>query len=197
MKFAKRMSESSKRRDIVDATKDLLWSVGYESMSPRDIMAASGAGQGSLYHHFTGKPAIAAAALDEVSAEMRGDLERVFDPAVAPLTRLRRYLSSDRQGLRGCRLGRLVNESAFSDSTLRGPLEGYFSDVLRLVELALRDAVAGGALPKKLDTHRLAAALVASVQGGYILSRAMNNPSIVNDATAGALALLERIARNG
>jgi hypothetical protein len=63
--------------------------------------------------------------------------------------------------------------------------------------LALRDAVAGGALPKKLDTHRLAAALVASVQGGYILSRAMNNPSIVNDATAGALALLKRIARNG
>lgn len=197
MNFAKRMSESSKRRDIVDATKDLLWSVGYESMSPRDIMAASGAGQGSLYHHFTGKPAIAAAALDEVSAEMRGDLERVFDPGVAPLTRLRRYLSSDRQGLRGCRLGRLANESAFSDSTLRGPLEGYFSEALRLVELALRNAVAGGALPKKLDTHRLAAALVASVQGGYILSRAMNNPSIVNDATAGALALLERIARNG
>lgn len=189
--------ESSRRRDILDATKDLLWSVGYESMSPRDIMAASGAGQGSLYHHFTGKPGLAAEALTEVAAEMRADLERVFDPRVAPLTRLQRYLGVDRQGLRGCRLGRLANESAFADAALRGPLEGYFREALRLVEDALKEAVKDGSLPKRLDARRLAATIVASIQGGYVLSRALDDASMISAATAGAQALLERIARDG
>jgi AcrR family transcriptional regulator len=189
--------ESSRRRDILDATKDLLWSVGYESMSPRNIMAASGAGQGSLYHHFSGKSELAAEALTEVAAEMRADLERVFDPRVAPLARLQRYLRADRQGLRGCRLGRLANESAFTDGELRGPLEGYFREALRLVETALKEAIKDAALPKRLDAHGLAAAIVASVQGGYVLSRALNDPSMVNEAAAGALALLERIAHDG
>ena len=188
------MSDSSKRRDIVDATKDLLWSVGFESMSPRDILNASGAGQGSLYHHFAGKKAIALEALSEVSAEMQAELERVFDQGVAPLARLRRYLSTDRQGLRGCRLGRLANESALADASLRDPLDCYFRLALHFVEQALRDSVAEGTLRKSVDTGRVAAAIVASVQGGFVLSRALGDSTVANDATAGALALLDSLS---
>ena len=45
----------SKRDKLIEATKSLLWEVGYESMSPKTILKRSGAGQGSLYHHFEGK----------------------------------------------------------------------------------------------------------------------------------------------
>lgn len=189
------MSDSPKRRDIIDATKSLLWSVGFESMSPRAIMDASGAGQGSLYHHFAGKKAVALEALSEVSTEMRADLARVFDQRLAPLTRIRRYLALDRQGLGGCRLGRLANEASFSDATLRGPMDEYFRQALGLVEAALSEAVAAGALPKSMNAPRIAKTIVSSVQGGYVLSRALNDPSAVNDATAGASALLEHLAR--
>lgn len=163
-------------------------------MSPRDILNASGAGQGSLYHHFAGKKAIALEALSEVSAEMQAELERVFDQGVAPLDRLRRYLSTDRQGLRGCRLGRLANESALADASLRGPLDRYFRLALHFVEQALRDSVAEGTLRKSVDTGRVAAAIVASVQGGFVLSRALGDSTVANDATAGALALLDSLS---
>ena len=67
----------SKREDLVAATKSLLWDLGYEAMSPKKIMRESGAGQGSLYHHFTGKMDRAVAALNEIEAEMHDDFDRV------------------------------------------------------------------------------------------------------------------------
>jgi hypothetical protein len=39
------MPKPSKRDQIAEATKQLLWEVGYEAMSPRDIQARSAAGR--------------------------------------------------------------------------------------------------------------------------------------------------------
>ena len=44
------MPKPSKRDQPTEATKELLWEVGYEAMSPRDIQARSAAKPGSLYH---------------------------------------------------------------------------------------------------------------------------------------------------
>jgi hypothetical protein len=49
------MPEPSKRDQLVDATKELLWEVGYEAMSPRDIQARSAAKPDRLDHHFPAK----------------------------------------------------------------------------------------------------------------------------------------------
>jgi AcrR family transcriptional regulator len=67
----------SKRDQLVEATKEILWEVGYEAMSPRDIQARSAAKPGSLYHHFPSKLAIAEVALGEVAAEEIARLEEV------------------------------------------------------------------------------------------------------------------------
>jgi AcrR family transcriptional regulator len=85
------MPRPSKRDQLVEATKELLWEVGYEAMSPRDIQARSAAKPGSLYHHFPSELAIAEVALGEVAAEEIARLEafsrqtprrwRVFSPA--------------------------------------------------------------------------------------------------------------------
>jgi hypothetical protein len=40
------MPKPSKRDQLVEATKELLWEVGYEPMSPRDIQARSAAKPG-------------------------------------------------------------------------------------------------------------------------------------------------------
>ena len=40
------MPKPSKRDQIAEATKQLLWEVGYEAMSPRDIQARSAAKPG-------------------------------------------------------------------------------------------------------------------------------------------------------
>ena len=103
---------SSKREAIVAAAKALLWERGYEATSPRDVLDRSGAGQGSLYHHFSGKREVAAAALAEMAEEEIAAIDRLFAPDSPPLDRVHAYLTRERQALRGCRLARLANEAA-------------------------------------------------------------------------------------
>ena len=187
---------TSKRADIVAAARDLLWQVGYEAMSPRKVLAASGAGQGSLYHHFGGKKELGAAVLETIAAEMRTD----FDALVAgadedPLAAVDRYLGRVRDGLKGCRLGRLAHESAFADPALRAPLAGYFRHVESTLADCLWTAVRQGRLAGSTDVRALAAALVATVQGGYVLSRATGDGEQIGRATDGARALLREAMR--
>ncbi len=186
----------SKREDLIEATKALLWDIGYEAMSPKKILATSGAGQGSLYHHFKGKMDLAATALAEVEEEMREVFDRIFATDRPPMDRLFRYLDLERNGLNGCRLGRLANEPAFAEAALRKPLARYFRHVEEVVAKTVAEAVARGDLDAAADPERIAATLVATVQGGYVLSRVHRNPDHIRRATDGAAILLEGLARS-
>lgn len=64
-----------KREEIIEATKALLWEKRYEATSPRDIQVKNNAGQGSFYHHFPSKQALARVAIEEVVDERIADLE--------------------------------------------------------------------------------------------------------------------------
>jgi len=185
----------SKRDKLVDATKALLWQVGYESMSPRRILDESGAGQGSLYHHFKGKLDLAAVVLGEIEKEMKEEFDVIFDMDIAPLERIHRYLSVQRSGLKGCRLGRLANEQAIREDKLRDPIASYFGYVEKKVENALREAINTGDLPADIDPAQIALTIISSVQGGYILSKVHSDPTHVRKATAGAGVLLRMLSR--
>lgn len=184
---------SPKRQRLVDAAKALLWDMGYESMSPQKILQKSGVGQGSLYHHFDGKVELASTALDDMEAEMRASFDQIFATHSSPLKRLRAYLCLEREGLRGCRLGRLANESAIADEVLRAPLARYFTHVQAVITQTLDEAVQGGDIDKSAPTTDIAAALVAVVQGGYTLSRIHQDPVHIKRATQGALTLLNAL----
>jgi TetR/AcrR family transcriptional repressor of nem operon len=112
------MPKPSKRDQVAEATKELLWEVGYEAVSPPDIQARSAAKPGSLYHHFPSKLTIAEVALGEVAAEEIHVLKR-FSADAPPLEAVRRYLLLKRDAFRGCRLGRLVHEASIEHEELR------------------------------------------------------------------------------
>lgn len=183
------------RQAILDAAKNLLWKQGYESMSPRDVMDASGAGQGSLYHHFRSKKHLAAAALDDIEEELTENARQAFASGKPPLARIKAYLLKARDGIEGCRLGRLANERAvLDDGELRSRLDRYFRTVTGLLVEALAEARKDGDLPKRFNVEDVAALLLASVQGGFVLSRATKDAAAVTRATRGAWALLNSLA---
>lgn len=187
----------SARTKLLDAARALLWERGYEAMSPRSVMDRAGAGQGSLYHHFDGKGGLAAAALELIAADMQARMDALLDPAKPPLERLAAYLSAPREGTKGCRLGRLANETAITgpdaDERLRAPLAAYFSHVERAVRHALDEAQTAGDLPAGLDCAAIAQAIVATVQGGYVLSRIHKDDGRSAQTAAGILALLRAV----
>lgn len=179
------------RTQLIETAKDLLWDIGYEAMSPRKVLAASGAGQGSLYHHFTGKEDLAQTALAEIETEMKEAFEAVFDANMPPLKRIERYLKKERDGLKGCRLGRLGNEQVVLETELREPISRYFAFIEDKLATALKEAAKNGDLPNAVQSKPVAAALAATIQGGYIQSRIYRDPGYVTKAAAGALSLLK------
>ncbi|MGE4071049.1 MAG: TetR/AcrR family transcriptional regulator [Lysobacterales bacterium] len=185
------------KRAILDAAKTLLWEQGFESMSPRKVMDLSGAGQGSLYHHFRSKQDLADAALAEVESELLAVAARLFASDLAPLERIRAYLLLERNGLKGCRLGRLSNEGGvLGDEVLRGRLASYFSRIEEYLVAALDQAQRDGAFRIPLESRDVAAALAASVQGGFLLSRASADPQAITRATRGAWQMLAGLSKN-
>jgi TetR/AcrR family transcriptional regulator, transcriptional repressor for nem operon len=187
-------AEMSKRGHLLQAAKRLLWERGYDATSPRDIQDASGAGQGSFYHHFDGKLDLAATALDEVSVEMRELASRLLDDSVPGLQRVARFLEQSRDGLKGCRLGRFACEASIAEPKLRTPIKQYFDHLQRLLTIALDDAQRAGQLKSAIPPADLAAMIVAVVQGGFVLSRVHRDKDAINRATSAAMELLRASA---
>jgi TetR/AcrR family transcriptional repressor of nem operon len=160
------------------------------------VMERSGAGQGSLYHHFRGKRDLAVQALWEVNTELRAIADRVFGhPERTPLERVRRFLDVlSRDPLKGCRVGRLAGESSIEDEELRAPVAAWFEYVEGKLRDAFDEARAAGQLGAYVEPGELALTIAAVVQGGYLLARAHADPGAMRRALDGAMALLEASA---
>ncbi len=185
----------STREHLVTAAKELLWERGYEAMSPRVVQERSGAGQGSFYHHFAGKADLAMTALNEVAGEMQETFNAVLHTDKPPLERVRDYLKQPREALRGCRLGRMTQEEVLSQESLRHPIASYFVYTEQEIGTALEQAQREGTLSETVNSTDVATTLVAIVQGGYVLARALQDPQQMGQALRGALALLDSIER--
>jgi AcrR family transcriptional regulator len=180
--------------ELVKAAKKLMWERGYEGVSPRDLLEESGAGQGSLYHHFKGKMDLASVALGEVSDEMCELARETVGTDGSALDRVFRYLDVARDGLKGCRMGRFAAESSIAEASLRKPVERYFRELQKILAEALREAEADGEIPKRLDANELALMLITVVQGGFVVSRVYRDRNAINRATATARSLLKSFA---
>lgn len=181
------------RRKLIDAAKALLWERGYENTSPRDVLDRSGIGQGSLYHHFPGKLDLAEAALAEMVAEEIAAMDAIFAPDKAPLQRLEDYLTRQRQALRGCRIGRLSNETIMESPALRQHVAAYLDHVEGLIRTAFAGAQADGSLRGALDANAMGALFVSVIQGGFVLARAHWDGARMERALAGAEAVLAEL----
>jgi TetR/AcrR family transcriptional repressor of nem operon len=181
----------SKRADILRAVKELLWERGYEAMSPRDVLDRSGAGQGSLYHHFPGKVELACAALNEMAAEERAAIDALFAPDRKALERIYAYLNRERDVLRGCRLARLANESVMENPELRKPVERFLEHIIDRLRSSLEEAQFAGDLQPDFEASEVATTLLAVVEGGFVLARTHWDADRMKHALKGAIQLLK------
>ena len=184
------------RERLVESTRALLWERGYVGTSPKAIQQHAGAGQGSMYHHFTGKAALAREALDRTAAAQRERAEAVLGGSGTALERLAGYLRRDRDVLRGCPVGRHAQDpDVVADPALRAPLADTFGWLRERLAQIVAQGQRAGELPAGLDPEAVAAAVVATVQGGYVLARSTGDPAAFTAATEGAVQMLTALGR--
>lgn len=179
------------RERLIVAMSDLMWERGYAATSPREVRERSGVGQGSMYHHFPGKRDLALAALERNCADLLPATEDLLTAQGDPMEKLAAYLSRPGAALKGCKVGRMTQDPLVAhDPVLLAPVGDAFGRVHQALAAVIREAIEAGELPGDVDPERLAYLFSATIQGGYVLAIAAQDPRPYEDACAGALELL-------
>lgn len=182
------------REKLIEATRELLWTRGYTATSPKAILSAAEVGQGSMYHHFKNKEALAIEAIRVNRDELRAAIEADATIPGSAIDRVERYLLKSRDVLKGCRFGRLAQDPHVVESpALRAEIDQMFSWMRGRLSQVIAQGQAGGELPADLDAAEIGAMLVAVVEGGYVLARAQNDPEVFRVAAHGAIQLLRNV----
>lgn len=171
--------------------QELLWERGYVGTSPKAILDRAGVGQGSMYHHFAGKSALAVAAIRRTAEGMKAVAEESLSAPGTAYERVAGYLLRERQVLRGCPVGRMTQDRDVVDSPeLRQPLDEMFGWLQGRIAEVLAEGRRRGELAAGLDPSAVAATVAAVVQGGYVLARAADDSAPFDAAVRGVLSLL-------
>ncbi|WP_019521037.1 MULTISPECIES: TetR/AcrR family transcriptional regulator [unclassified Streptomyces] len=176
---------------LIEATRELLWERGYVGTSPKAIQQHAEVGQGSMYHHFTGKPDLALTAIRRTADEMREAAGRVLDSPGPAYERISAYLLRERDVLRGCPVGRLtMDPEIIANDELREPVDETISWLRGRLAAIVREGVDAGEFAPSLVPEDVAASIVATVQGGYVLARAAGSADAFDAGVRGLLTLL-------
>ena len=173
------------RERLISAAGELLQRDGFSAMSPAAIQHRAGVGQGSMYHHFAGKRALALEALQRNADRLLVSAEEALASSGTPVDRVIAYLERERDPLLGCPVGRLAQDrGVIDDPGLRALVAGLFAALeQRIAEVLSEDESLSA-------PQELAATVVAVLQGGYVLARAAADREPFDRALAGAIRLL-------
>jgi TetR/AcrR family transcriptional repressor of nem operon len=168
------------RDRIVAAAAGLMYQQGVAGTSTEDLQAAAGVSASQIYHYFDGKDSLTCAVIGRWSDTLVGfhqpllarldDIDALRSWAAAIVESAR---ANDFRG--GCPLGSLASELADRDEAARvDVVVGYrrWQGVIRDGLFAMK---ARGSLVDDADVDKLAMALLAALQGGLLLSKALRD----------------------
>lgn len=168
-------SDSTRER-VLHAAMQLFATKGYQSTSIADILAASQAHSGSLYHYFPTKQHVLLAVLEAYRDGIEPMLlAPAWDSVADPIERVFALLAAYRRMLvdtectYGCPIGSIALELHEPDPPVREMLAVNFDGWVRHIKACLDEA--GLRLPRGTDTHRLAVFVLTTMEGGVMQSR--------------------------
>jgi AcrR family transcriptional regulator len=186
------------RERIVQSAAELFAERGVAGTSLDDVLAAAGAGKGQLYHYFSGRDELVAAAVAHRCTEVLAGLTQSLG-SVTSLAQLEQALAGfaagfEQMGLPGCPIGTLASEVAGRNEEARMRVAAGFDGWERLLADALEKMRDRGELRAAASPAQLATALLASIEGGLLLSHTRKDAASLRVALAAGLAHMREFA---
>ena len=190
--------EATKLR-IVEAAACLIYASGAGRVSLDEVMEASRTSKSQLYHYFADKDALV---LEVIEFQTRRILRAnaVHFDRLDSLEALRAWrdamVAANRAGggVGGCPIGSLANELATQSEEARHRLGESLEAWSGIIGTGLARMKEHGRIIPSADTEAISVAVLAALQGGILLSKAVRNSKPLELAFDMALSHIERYA---
>ncbi len=180
------MPKPSHRETILEHGLRVVHTRGFANASVRDIVQAAGVPQGSFTNHFVSKEAFGLEILNLYHANGAELVrETLRNDSLPPLERLAAYIDAgknrlNQDGMRnGSLFGNFAAEASEHGEPVRLRLIEIFVEASDAIAHCLKAAVRAGELPREFDVQEVAAFVVSSLQGAYLLAKAYRSPEPV------------------
>jgi AcrR family transcriptional regulator len=182
------------RERIVERAAELFAERGVAGTSLDEVLAAAGAGKGQLYHYFRGRDELVEAAVAHRCTQVLAGLTQALGK-VTSLAELEQALAGfvagfEQMGLPGCPIGSLAAEVAERNEGARLQVAGAFDAWEQLFADALARMRDRGELRAEASPAVLATSLLASIEGGMVLSQARKDAAPLRIAVEAGLEQL-------
>ena len=173
-------------------TAELFAERGIAATSVDEVLAAAGAGKGQFYHYFRGRDDLAAAAaVGYRCAQVMARLTQALG-AVSSLAGLEQALAAfiagfEQMGMPACLIGTLATEVAGRNESARRQAAAGFDAWEQLLADALERMRQRGELRADARPAVLATGLLASIEGGMVLSQARRDAASLRVAVDAGL----------
>jgi AcrR family transcriptional regulator len=186
------------RERIVERAAELFAERGIAATTVDEVLAAAGAGKGQFYHYFSSRDELAAAAVGYRCAQVVAGLAEALG-GVSSLSGLEEALAGfvagfEQSGMPGCPIGTLATEVAGRNEDARVEAAAGFDAWERLLADALQRMRQRGELRADAPPAVLATGLLASIEGGMVLSQARRDISSLRVAVDAGLAQVRMYA---
>ncbi len=185
--------KSKQRQTVVWAAAKLFRRQGYSGTGLRDILAASGAPRGSLYHHFPGgKEEIGAAAVTAAGSLVTETFQELANLSNSPANFLRRYTDLLVRWLEaskfrdGCPITTTLLETTPGSAAITAAGRAVVDDWSGVMEMLL--ARHGWPAERIAPT---ATAIIAGLEGALMLARVRGSSQPIRDTAEALCALLD------
>jgi TetR/AcrR family transcriptional repressor of nem operon len=174
------------RDKLLQAAFEEIYRRGFQAASLDTILAKAGVTKGALYHHFPDKAALGYAVVDEVVKGLLLERWGVTAPTTGdPVTALQRILRrraasvTNREVELGCPLNNLAQEMSPLDQRFRRGVNATFDIWTDAVAKDLASGKAQGTVRKDVDVRKIAAFVVASIEGSFGLAKGAQSASML------------------
>ncbi len=166
------------RQHIIQQAAALFNQRGYTGLSISDVMLGTGLQKGGIYRHFESKEQLALAAFDYAQQQ---STDRLMAAAATETDAVKQLLAvvAAFHALTlhppvpgGCPILNTIVDTDDGDPALRERVVAVVTAWEQLITRIVADGIAQGSLRANTDSQAVAALLIATLEGGILLSRA-------------------------
>jgi TetR/AcrR family transcriptional repressor of nem operon len=193
------MSKAEKTREfIIEKSAPIFNRKGYAGTSLSDIIDATGLTKGSIYGNFENKDEVAIAVYNYNIKALEKRLDEAMQEKTAAYDKLIAFTEYYRNGWKkmfergGCPIQNASIEADDNLSFLKKDVQQSIKNWVGRIKAVIEDGQKTGAFKKNIDAQECAYTIITMLEGGIMLSKIMNNQSLLFSALDRIVTFINR-----